>query len=157
MWSLPLSPISSCTDCPVVLYASFWRTFAGLQSLFSVGAFGSSFLFPLPEMILPWPFQGDLLSLRSHFSLNVIPRTDFSWLYKAVPSFSLSLHHDLFSSYHWLLVINSSHVFSQSACRQLNANFLRAVMLSSLFTSVSSVLGTMPKMWGRLNKYLWRE
>ena len=64
MWSLPLSPISSCTDCPVVLYASFWRTFAGLQSLFSVGAFGSSFLFPLPEMILPWPFQGDLLSLQ---------------------------------------------------------------------------------------------
>ena len=97
-------------------------------------------------------------SLSIHISLWMsFPRTDFSWLYKAVSSFSLSLHNDLFSSYHLLLVINSSCVCSQSACRQLNANSLRAGMLPSLFTSVSSMLGTVPKMWERLNKYSWRE
>lgn len=85
-------------------------------------------------------------SIGVHISLWMwFPRTDFFWLYKVVPSFSLSLHHDLFSSCHSLLVINSSCVCSQSACRQLNPNFLRAGMLSSLFISVSSVLGTMPK------------
>lgn len=139
---------------PVVLCASVTGNFAMFQSLFFFLE-TLDFLFPLPKMLLLQIFSGFTQCSGASLNMTSQERLFLTTKGEVVSLFSLSLHSDMFSSYHLVCVITSSYICLIILCSWAPECKLHESK-SAVFPVYHCIFSAqnLPEMQGKFNKYL---